>query len=98
MKILLFLINVFDTENSIDLVNSFEYVKETRDEILKSLQIHGKDTQVTTILQQLRELIEQEKTEKVSVMNKIWSNENLIFSPSTFSPNEQIFFFCINDV
>ena len=27
MSILLFLINVFDIENSIDLVNSFEYVK-----------------------------------------------------------------------
>lgn len=47
---------------------------KTREEILKSLQIHDKDTEVATVLQNLRELIEQEQTDKVSVSNRIWAN------------------------
>ena len=39
---------------------------KTREEILKSLQIHDKNTEVATVLQNLRELIEQEHTDKVS--------------------------------
>lgn len=63
---------------------------DTRSEILKSLQISVDPSQVDTVLQQLRDLINKENTEKVSSSNRIWANEKLNFDPSTFSPNEKI--------
>ena len=66
------------------------FQKETRDEILKSLQISAENSQVDQVLKQLHELIVNENTDKVSTSNRIWANQMLNFDPSTFSPNEKI--------
>ena len=66
------------------------FKNETRAEILKSLQIDVNQSQVETVLQQLRDLINKENTDKVSSSNRIWANQIFDFSPETFAPNEKI--------
>lgn len=63
---------------------------QTRDEILKALQIHNQNLQIDEILQELRSLIRSEKCHNVLSSNRIWANEKLNFDPATFSPNEKI--------
>ena len=66
------------------------FKEETRAEILKSLQISVDQSQVDTVLQQLRDLINKENTEEVSSSNRIWANQIFNFSPETFAPSEKI--------
>lgn len=88
-----------DTENTVFspysafvcvMMSNSLFKNETRAEILKALQIYDQNIQVDAILQELRTLIEKEKSDKVSSSNRIWANETLNFDPSTFSPNKKI--------
>ena len=63
---------------------------ETRAEILRSLQINVDQSQVENVLQQLRDLINKENTDKVSSSNRIWANQILNFNPETFALNENV--------
>ena len=63
------------------------FEKQTRTEILNSLQICSGNLELESFLHQLFDFIDKENTDKVSSSNRIWANQNLNFHPETFAAN-----------
>lgn len=64
---------------------------ETRNEILESLRIpSGQVGDIASFYPILKELLEKEISKYVSTSNRVWANERLPFSDSTFEVNKNI--------
>lgn len=66
------------------------FKNETRDEILKLLQIETEESQVNTIFKKIRKLIKKENTDKVFNTNKILVSNTINYDSKLFDLNENV--------